>query len=200
MLTKQSAIKWPSVPDVYNWLMLDGRGNWLIKKEKIFHKGLINFINAHYKVDDNGRWHFQNGPQRVFVTLEYTPYVLRVDFDNSLTHFKTQTDQVIEAVDKLWIDNLGRLLVSWGSNIGLVSDRDLPLLIDKLHYDNDPVEQMNTVDFGFIKYQAQSGNRTPLTLILNQTAHSVFFINEHQVRKMFDFDPNPHPPQGTHDC
>ena len=37
MLPNQSAIKWSNVPDVYNWLMLDERGDWRIKEEKISH-------------------------------------------------------------------------------------------------------------------------------------------------------------------
>ncbi|MBT4386049.1 MAG: DUF2946 family protein, partial [Betaproteobacteria bacterium] len=39
MLTLGSDNKWPNVPDVYNWLELDNRGNWCIKNEKISHKG-----------------------------------------------------------------------------------------------------------------------------------------------------------------
>ena len=61
MLTLGSDNKWPNVPDVYNWLELDNRGNWCIKNEKISHKGLIKFINDHYSSDDKGRFFFQNG-------------------------------------------------------------------------------------------------------------------------------------------
>ena len=69
MTITKANIKWPNVPDVYNWLSLDHRGNWLIKREKIHHQGFIDFINMHYTEDALGRWFFQNGPQRVFVSL-----------------------------------------------------------------------------------------------------------------------------------
>ncbi len=199
MLTKQSAIKWPSVPNVYNWLMLDGRGNWLIKREKISHKGLIDFINAQYTADDTGRWFFQNGPQRVFVTLECTPYVLSVETDDSFMYFKTHTGQAIKIIDKLWIDNIGRLLVSWNGHIGLVSDRDLPYLTAKLNSSGSK-DQINLSDLDFIKHQTQSGSRTPLNLIMNETVHNVLFINELQISRVFGFDCNPQPPQGDPDC
>ena len=170
MLTKQSAIKWPSVPNVYNWLMLDRRGNWLIKREKISHKGLIDFVNVQYTADDTGRWFFQNGPQRVFVTLECTPYVLSVETDDSFMYFKTHTGQAIKIIDKLWIDNIGRLLVSWNGHIGLVSDRDLPYLTAKLNSGGSK-DQINLSDLDFIKHQTQSGSRTPLNLITVSYTH-----------------------------
>ena len=36
------------------------------------------FIGRNYERDERGCWFFQNGPQRVFVQLDYTPLVLRV--------------------------------------------------------------------------------------------------------------------------
>ena len=128
MTITKANIKWPNVPDVYNWLSLDHRGNWLIKREKIHHQGFIDFINMHYTEDALGRWFFQNGPQRVFVSLGYTPYVLSIKSYGRTTHFKTQTNKVIASFDQLWIDNEGRMLASWGRHIGIISDRDLPML------------------------------------------------------------------------
>ena len=200
MLPNQSTIKWPNVPDVYNWLMLDERGDWRIKEEKISHKGLIDVINAHYQADDKGRWFFQNGPQRVFVTLAYTPYVLSVASHDSITYFKTQTNVIIKSVDRLWIDNKDRLLVSWKNGIGLVSDRDLPLLADKLTYEAEPFDRMDSTELDLIKQRTPSRSKTSLTLTMNQKTYDILFINAIEVSQLFGFDSNPIPPSGDPDC
>ena len=44
----------------------------------ITHKGLTDFISRNYACDSLGRYFFQNGPQRVFVTLDATPWVARI--------------------------------------------------------------------------------------------------------------------------
>src|SRR5690242_19491998 len=65
----RSMAKWPNVPDVYGWLSLDRRGNWLIKNERIGNLAFREFIGRNYQPDARGCWYFQNGPQRVFVKL-----------------------------------------------------------------------------------------------------------------------------------
>ena len=73
--------KWPDVPHVFGWLRLDRRGDWLIKGEHIVNSGVKAFIGRNYGADERGRWFFQNGPQRVFVALDYTPFVVRTSGD-----------------------------------------------------------------------------------------------------------------------
>ncbi len=80
----RSMLKWPDVPAVYGWLSLDRRGNWMIKTvagrfERIAHAAVREFIGRNYASDPEGRWYFQNGPQRVFVALDCTPWVYRLD-------------------------------------------------------------------------------------------------------------------------
>src|SRR5215475_996884 len=75
--------KWPSVPSVYGWLAVDRRGNWSIKGERIVNPVITGFIGRNYAADERGRWYFQNGPQKVFVTLAYAPFVLRTQRDPS---------------------------------------------------------------------------------------------------------------------
>ena len=67
--------KWPNVPNAYGWLALDARGRWLLKGERIGNAGVVEFIGRNYAPDDRGRWFFQNGPQRVFVTIEIAPWI-----------------------------------------------------------------------------------------------------------------------------
>jgi len=76
---------WPQVPACYGWLSLDRRGCWRLKGQAISHAGLISFHQQHYGADDSGNWVFRNGPQMVFVALDYTPLVLRLDVDGRLT-------------------------------------------------------------------------------------------------------------------
>ena len=87
MTVDLSAIaKWPNVPACYDWLSLDRRGNWRLQGERVTHRGLIEFMNRQYGSDESGCWFVQNGPQRVFVSLAYTPWVLRREGDAFVTH------------------------------------------------------------------------------------------------------------------
>ncbi len=71
--------------------MLDRRGNWRMRDEAaqaagspgtpIRHEALLGFINRNYDADEHGQWFFQNGPQRVYVELGYTPWVVRLSAD-----------------------------------------------------------------------------------------------------------------------
>lgn len=44
----------------------------------IQHVALNDFISRNYAHDSLGRYFFQNGPQRVFVTLDATPWIARM--------------------------------------------------------------------------------------------------------------------------
>jgi Protein of unknown function (DUF2946) len=92
-IVRQAIAKWPNVPNCFGWLGLDARGNWYMRDDQtqaagpfvkakgsmLRHDKLIDFIARNYESDAAGRWFFQNGPQRVFVELEATPLVWRVD-------------------------------------------------------------------------------------------------------------------------
>ena len=94
-IVKQAMAKWPNVPDCYGWLALDARGAWRMRDERAQHlnlpgdkvqqAALLAFINRNYGADERGCWFFQNGPQRVFVNLEATPFIARTDPVNGLT-------------------------------------------------------------------------------------------------------------------
>ena len=116
--------KWPDVPDVFGWLSLDLRGNWLIKGDAIDNPGICEFIGRNYAADTHGRWFFQNGPQRVYVSLAYAPFVLRTSGDSDarlISHTGLQLDRITGA----WIDEAGTVIVRWPAGLGSVCDRDL---------------------------------------------------------------------------
>jgi DUF2946 family protein len=119
-LVAQSMAKWPNVPAVYGWLELDRRGQWRIKGERIAHLGLREFIARNYQADAQGRWYFQNGPQRVFVTLAYTPLVVRYEGDRLVDQCGRQ---VVPSV--AYLDDEGSVLIEGGPAIALLDDRDL---------------------------------------------------------------------------
>jgi len=84
----RSLIKWPNIPHCFGWLALDRRGQWRMRDEfsqanqlagsVIQHVALNEFISRNYAHDSLGRYFFQNGPQRVFVTLDATPFIARI--------------------------------------------------------------------------------------------------------------------------
>lgn len=102
-IVKKAMAKWPHVPDCFGWLGLDSRGHWFMrdgavqatgsfqsgvsgsKGDLLQHEKLVNFIGRNYDCDALGRWFFQNGPQRVYVELENTPYIWRVNAELVVT-------------------------------------------------------------------------------------------------------------------
>jgi hypothetical protein len=123
MAVDLSAIaKWPNVPACYDWLSLDRRGNWRLQGERVTHRGLIEFMNRQYGSDASGCWFVQNGPQRVFVSLAYTPWVLRREGDAFVSH----VGQPVGTIKAVFLDEEGSLLLETELGIGLLDDRDLP--------------------------------------------------------------------------
>ena len=133
-LVKQALAKWPNVPHCYGWLGLDARGHWRMRDQqaqqqqlpgdKIAHAALLNFINRNYAQDERGCWFFQNGPQRVYVELERTPWVWRVHADGQvLAHTGLPA-----TVQGLWLDEAGRVYLQADRGIGLVHSQDVVLV------------------------------------------------------------------------
>ena len=123
-VVRRAIAKWPNVPAVYEWLSLDRRGRWLLRGESIDNPVVTAFIARNYEHDNRGQWYFQNGPQRVFVDLEYTPIVVRVAGDS---RFFTHTDRPVSTIDGAWIDESGRMLIATEHGPALVDDRDIEL-------------------------------------------------------------------------
>src|SRR5476649_1220317 len=122
----RSMAKWPDVPDVYGWLSLDRRGNWLLKGERIGNQALRDFISRNYTSDATGRWYFQNGPQRVFVALAYTPLVLHFENEALFDH-RGRPFQPEQA----FLDEEGSVLMLGKPGIGLLDDRDLAAFAER---------------------------------------------------------------------
>lgn len=120
--------KWPGVPEVYGWLALDRRGEWRLRAggasssfERIGNRALREFICRNYAADARGRWYFQNGPQRVFVALAYTPLVVRLEGAGLVDHCGHAFDEP----RSMWQDEEGCLLLEGERGLALLDDRDL---------------------------------------------------------------------------
>ena len=114
--------KWPNVPSLYGWLSLDRRGRWLIKNELITHTRTNLFLHKLYRKTNSGQWYVQNGPQKAFVTLEYTPYILRIEVTG---HLITHTGTLVSKLNHLIFDDEGNVLFETNLGIGLLDDRDI---------------------------------------------------------------------------
>ena len=141
-IVKQALAKWPNVPDCYGWLGLDARGDWYMRDDavqaagdfakskgsKLQHEKLIEFIGRNYDADVNGQWFFQNGPQRVYVELEVTPWVWRMQPDGSLlSHTHRQV-----LYQSSWLDDAGWLYLETDLGFGLVHSMDMLQAVQKI--------------------------------------------------------------------
>jgi hypothetical protein len=141
MTVDLSAIaKWPNVPACYDWLSLDRRGDWRLQGERVTHHGFVALLNRQYGVDEQGCWFVQNGPQRVFVRLEYTPWIFRYSETGLLTHTGIPAGVPVGC----FLDEEGSALISSELGIGLLDDRDLATFLDECRQgENVAVDEEN---------------------------------------------------------
>ena len=172
--------KWPNVPACYDWLSLDRRGDWRLQGERVTHSGLINFINRQYGCDESGCWFLQNGPQRVFVALAYTPWVFRRQGEAFVSH----TGEPAGEIKAIYLDEEGSILLETTLGIGLLDDRDLPAFLDQCRQDtNAAVNEENWLQIMAGEAVADiSWGQLPV-----QTIH------QNDVAGRFNFQPNPQP-------
>jgi len=145
-IVARAMARWPDVPAVYGWLALDRRGNWLIKAERITHQAMREFIARNYESDDAGRWYFQNGPQRVYVTLAYTPLVVHYEGDTLVDHCGRPFAARVN-----YVDDEGSVVLAGEPGIALLDDRDLLRFADS----GAPLERIARAEvpgrFGFVQ-------------------------------------------------
>jgi hypothetical protein len=135
-IVKKAMVKWPDVPHCYGWLALDARGAWRMRDERAQHLGLagdkviqvalLGFINRNYAVDERGCWYFQNGPQRVYLNLEATPFIARTDPAHGLV---LHTGEPVAALDAAFMTDSGEIILDAGGKIAQVDDRDVAQLM-----------------------------------------------------------------------
>ena len=160
-IVKAALAKWPNVPHCYGWLGLDARGHWYMRDDRaqaagpfagsdqglqasmhskgslLRHDKLIDFIGRNYEADAEGQWFFQNGPQRVYVELEATPWVWRVAADGGLSSHTGRAARLLTC----WLDEAGRLYADSDLGVGLVHSQDVLLASELIEQGRWPEPQ-----------------------------------------------------------
>lgn len=141
-IVRQAMAKWPNVPHCYGWLGLDERGNWYMRDDRtqaagpfphskgslLRHEKLVDFIHRNYDRDEGGQWYFQNGPQRVYVELQATPWIWRLGQGHAVTSHTGRAAQVQACL----VDETGRLYLQTDLGLGLVHTLDIAQAADAI--------------------------------------------------------------------
>jgi hypothetical protein len=153
-IVKQALAKWPNVPYCYGWLGLDARGNWRMRDEraqhlnlpgdKLTHAALVAFIVRNYAADERGCWYFQNGPQRVYVRLEATPYIARTD---PSAGWMLHTGAELGPIDEAVLTESGALVLRSGDIVAQLDDRDFAHVLPQLHMNDAAVEDESLLEW-----------------------------------------------------
>ncbi len=168
-IVKQAMAKWPNVPSCYGWLGLDARGNWYMRDDRVQalglfasgvpgckgsllqHDKLIDFIGRNYHSDAQGQWFFQNGPQRVYVELQATPLVWRVQPDLMIKDHIGRS----ACIERCVLDELGHLYLNTKAGFGLVHTQDMGLAADAIEQGLWALQDARQADlpleFGYVK-------------------------------------------------
>jgi hypothetical protein len=174
-IVRQAIAKWPHVPDCYGWLGLDARGQWWLRDEAaqalgpfpqakgtpLRHGKLIEFIHRNYEADAQGRWYFQNGPQRVYVELEAAPLVWRIGADGAVA---AHTGQAAEPTQCL-VDEAGHVYLAAAQGLGLVHSLDVPLAAQAVEQGRWALQEVRVDElparYGFVRSPAAAQQASP---------------------------------------
>ena len=154
--------RWPNVPAVQGWLRLDRRGRWMLIDRGIsgFNEALhgsgseitsppiIDFIGRNYLSDAQGRWYWQNGPQRVFVDLDLAPLLYRIMGDAPTQTLITHTGYPVKDIRQVACDEAGNLWLLTEHGPGCIDDRDLGALALDLFEPTDAAQPAGHLTLG----------------------------------------------------
>lgn len=159
-IVKAAMAKWPKVPHCYGWLGLDARGRWFMRDDRaqawgafasgasgakgalLTHDKLIAFIGRNYACDANGCWYFQNGPQRVYVELQVTPWVWRIGPGLALVSHTGLPAQLRSCC----VDASGHVYLDTDLGFGLVHTLDVHCIAQALELGLLEPQAVQTVD------------------------------------------------------
>jgi hypothetical protein len=163
-IVRQALAKWPNVPHCYGWLGLDDRGNWYMRDDRtqaagpfpqskgslLRHEKLVEFIHRNYDHDEQGQWFFQNGPQRVYVELQSTPWIWRLGPGHSITSHTGQAARMNGCL----VDEAGRVYLETDLGLGLVHTLDIEQASDAVEQGLWQPEQVQAAElprrFGYL--------------------------------------------------
>ncbi len=132
--------RWPNVPAVYGWLSLSARGDWRLHPlgdaqaggpgEGITNPQILGFMGRNYASEPDGKWFFQNGPQRVYVRLDAAPYVVHIEPNTA--SLITHNGRIVQEVFGWFADEHGQLYAQTDLGAARIDDRDLSTLAEVL--------------------------------------------------------------------
>jgi hypothetical protein len=187
-IVKQAMAKWPKVPHCYGWLALDARGVWRMRDEtaqraeapgdKLTNAALVGFINRNYLHDERGCWYFQNGPQRVYVNLEATPFIARTDPAQGLV---LHTGQAMAVPEQAFMFETGSIALRAGEQLAQLDDRDVAQLLQAMELDGKPVADEELMAWleggpGRLALRWQGREIAVERLVLEEAAHRFGFV------------------------
>lgn len=157
-IVKAALKKWPNVPHCYGWLALDARAQWRMRDDAcqrlglpgdvIRHPALIEFIQRNYLSDQHGCWYFQNGPQRVYVNLQRTPYIVQTADRINPAHqaqcptgLRFHTGEALQQITHFYIDQAGNLMLQADGKLAQIDDRDLATCLQNLQLNGQPADE-----------------------------------------------------------
>lgn len=178
--------RWPDVPAVFGWMSLDRRGRWCLEGAPVTHRGAVAFMNRNYGCTEDGRWYFQNGPQRAYVDLDYTPWVFFLDGSRRLVD---HVGDPVQTLHEAWLDEEGNLLLVGERGVGLVCDRDLASMSDDLrHGDGEPCDETRLAR---LLDSSVAAEHERLFLTWDGARMEVGTLLRDTVASTFAFDPTP---------
>lgn len=181
--------RWPSVPAVAGWLSLDVRGQWRLHPDgrgreggpgvSISNPQILAFMSRNYSHDGQGRWFFQNGPQRVFVRLDATPRIAQIGADG--TQLIDHTGHSCQQPVAWLVDEACRLYLLDSAGPMLIDDRALTAVTQAMEADAQSLERL---------LDAPSMPLTARAIGITQ-ALPVEPVHSTDLSARFNFQPNP---------
>jgi len=195
-IVRQAMAKWPSVPHCYGWLALDARGAFRMRDDAaqaahapgdvIRHPALLSFIYRNYLCDERGCWYFQNGPQRVYVELEATPFIARTD---PALGFVTHDGAAMGKIGKAFMTDEGRLLLQSDKKIAMLDDRDLSECLPRLTLDGVVCDDATLVSW--LASSSVSPSSGALALVIDGMGVDIERLSSDQLEQRFGFVAHP---------
>jgi len=189
---KQAMARWPTIPEAYGWLRLNRRGFWILDGYPLKHQRTIEFIARNYECDGSGCWYFQNGPQKVYVDLDYTPWIIHLDVEGQ---FVTHTGQILgdTEIHGAWLDDEGSMLLQLERGIALLNDQDLITILTRMVNQHD--QPLTEEDLSGFLTQKRSSESALIFLRYGRQKMSVGWVESKRVCERFSFVQKPQPPE-----
>lgn len=200
-LVQKALARWPNVPAIAGWMRLTTQGDWLLTGPvpeglTISNPRILNFIGRNYAAEPDGRFYFQNGPQKAYVSLEYTPWVYRsYPLADGTAVLVTHTG-LICVPQAMFSDEQGRVLIQTSLGIGLLHSADMPWFAEGLieeagsfvhqavwQVPNNPADLMNT-RIAFRNTPTQPVGSFPCRCVLEE-------LDSASLPNRFHFQPDP---------